>query len=186
MTARRAKRIRQRRTEPSKDLDKTVYLTTTQFAKAANVTPTTVRQAIETGRIEAVMDGQWWRINVKTELEKFIGTLTRRNVNARHGGNGKVDDEGINSTNAALMERVFKAKKAELEYKRLNEELIPVETVTMEWQSIAQGLLSGLLSIPDRVAPMLEGMGHREIHSLLVKEIKHACQELSDSVRPEE
>ena len=84
------------------------------------------------------------------------------------------------------MERVFKAKKARLEYQRAKEELIPAETVAHEWQVLAQNILSALLSIPDRVAPMMEGMGHREIHRTLTKEIKHACQAISDSIRPVE
>lgn len=162
---------------------KTEYITTAKFAKLAGVTGCAVRQAIDTGRIQAIIVGQGYQLNVKTELAKFKATMTRKHLNSRKNNTTSTESGSINVSNAALMERVFKAKKAKLEYHKMKEELISAEIVSREWQEIAQNLLSALLSIPDRIAPMIEGMGHREIHSTMTKEIKHACQAISDSLK---
>lgn len=184
--------------ERPKKLDKSIWLTTGEFARRANCSKTSVQSALNTGKIKGILFGQWWRINVNTELAKMTGSMKRPRLVQRfkdggYDGNGgrdpsvntdeENDTDSINSMNAPLMERVYKAKRAKLEYLERKKELIPAETVSHEWQVIAQGLLAALLSIPDRVSPMIEGMGHREIHIVLTKEIKHACQQLSDSIR---
>ena len=190
-----ARRERKQVKQRPADIDRTIWLTTDGFARRANCSKTTVQHAINLGHIKSVLHGSWNRINVETELEKMISHLSKRRMvqKFRDGGvdgtNGNGDDSdndsgGINSANAPLMERVYKAKKAKLDYLAAKKELISAETVSSEWQAIAQGLLAGLLSVPDRVSTMLEGMKHREIHAALTKEIKHACQQLSDSIRP--
>jgi phage terminase Nu1 subunit (DNA packaging protein) len=187
--------------------DPKVYKSTYQFAKLVGSTPPSVRHAIKVGRIEAVVDGKKFLVHIN-QKQKFIKTMNpakskqgmqalqdailgeQQITQSKRGSKSAKDYQGvdpnldeINVANAPLMERVFKAKKARLEYLRTKEELIPAETVAAEWADIAQGVLSSLLSIPDRVAPMMEGMDHHEIHNTLVKEIKHACQQLSDSLR---
>lgn len=158
---------------------------------AAGVTPPAIDYARKQGRIEAVVRNNRYRFNLDTELPKFVGSSVRRGVAVTKGYDGSEDEaamsdggDGITDANAAQRERVFKARKAKLDYLERKEELIPASEVLREWQTIAQGVQAQLLSIPDRVSTMIEGMKHREIHRTLTDEIRHALAQLSDSVKP--
>lgn len=183
MKAGTAKTLRKRTVDAAR------WVTTGQFAKVAGVSDQAVRDAIRSGRISAVTRGQWYRINLDTELQRFRSTMVRRHLNARAAAEDEdptsVDSEdGITEINAAQRERMYKARKAKLDYLQRKDELIPAATVLREWQNVAQGVQARLLSIPDRVSTMVEGMKHRDIHKVLTDEIRNALTDVSDSIRP--
>jgi phage terminase Nu1 subunit (DNA packaging protein) len=165
-------------------------VSTGQLALAAGVTAPAIDYARKQGRIEAVVRNNRYRFNLDTELSKFLTTSVRRGVAVAKGYDDgedapdSKDGDGITDTNAAVRERVYKARKAKLDYLERRGELIPSDAVLREWQAIAQGVQSRLLSIPDRVSTMVEGLKHREIHRVLTDEIRDALATLSDSITP--
>lgn len=91
--------------------------------------------------------------------------------------------EEMTSGDAAELITVVKAKKAQLEYETAAGKLIEVEVVAEEQLDMAAKVKSAMLTIPDRVSTMLEGLKHTEIHNKLTKEIKHALTNLSQSLK---
>lgn len=170
-----------------RQLDSSNWVSTGQLAKAAGVTEEAIRYALKEGKISAVVRNNRYRFNMDTELPKYLSTCTRRRVmgmkQLEHDAPEASDEDGITETNAAQRERMYKARRAKLEYLQLQGDLVPAATVEREWQTIAQGVQARLLSIPDRVSTMVEGMKHREIHRVLTEEIRHALTDIADSVR---
>ena len=172
-----------------RELDAAQWVSTVQFARAAGVTDEAIRYAIKGGRIDAIVRSNRYRLNLDTELPKFLATFTRRGIAAHKqleaDAPGVIESEdGITEQNAAQRERMYKARKAKLDYLQSMGELIPAATVMREWQVIAQGVQGRLLSIPDRVSTIVQGMKHRDIHKVLTDEIRHALAVLSDSIKP--
>ncbi len=172
-----------------RQLDSSNWVSTGQLALAAGVTAPAIDYARKQGRIEAVVRNNRYRFNLDTELSKFLTTSVRRGVAVAKGYDDKdepdaKDGDGITNENAAVRERVYKARKAKLDYLERRDELIPAAEVMREWQTIAQGVQARLLSIPDRVSTMVEGLKHREIHKVLTDEIRNALATLSDSITP--
>ena len=83
------------------------------------------------------------------------------------------DFGGLTYTQAREMGETYKAKKAKLDFEKADGKLVEVASVVKEWVDMSESIKSSMLAIPDRVAPMLQGMGHKKIFSILTKEIKH-------------
>lgn len=91
--------------------------------------------------------------------------------------------EEMTTADAAELAIVIKAKKAQLDYEKDEKKWIEVDLVLGEWLDMAAKMKSAMLSIPDRVTSMLEGLDYDAAHKLLTDEIKHALTNLSENLK---
>lgn len=74
----------------------------------------------------------------------------------------------------------YDAKMAQLQYQKETEELVPARQVQEEAFTMARVLRDRLMTIPDRIAPMVSGMTTRDAHQLISEEIQVTLRKLAD------
>lgn len=89
-----------------------------------------------------------------------------------------VTDRGY--TAARAMREAFAAKTAKLEYERLAGKLVDVDTVRREAFEVGRRVRDAILSLPDRLSPILAGLTDvNDIHRVLTTELRAALEALS-------
>ena len=76
--------------------------------------------------------------------------------------------------------REFKARTAELNFKRAIGELIPRDIVEKEIIQVSLGIKRLLLALPQQVAPQLVGLDSRQICNLLTARITEAIKDIAE------
>jgi phage terminase Nu1 subunit (DNA packaging protein) len=131
--------------------------------------------------------------------EKELGLGSAQQTAERNGKiNGKniegmeptVDDpEAMIETMAQtkLRKETALAHKAELDAAEREGRLIPREETERLWRDIGVRVQKAILSIPDRLAPVMAGEsdGHK-IHRLMTAELKYALRNLSQNISEED
>ena len=98
---------------------------------------------------------------------------------------GEPTDAGLGVTDrgytaARAMREAFAAKTAKLEYERLSGKLVEVDEVRRGAFEVGRRVRDSVLSIPDRIAPILAGLTDvNEIHRALTKELREALEALA-------
>ena len=73
-------------------------------------------------------------------------------------------------------------KKATLERKKLEDELVPAELVEMTWSAMIGAMRARMLALPSRMAPVVAGMTNTfDIEAAIRDEVYVALDELADS-----
>jgi hypothetical protein len=157
-------------------------MTIVEYARHRGVSKTAVTRAVQLGRISttgkpkrvdpAEADRQW---AANTDTTKALNSV---NGTPRKGGlRGK---ETMNFNSARAVHETYKARKAKLEFEQLRGKLIDAEEVRKKWFTICRMTRDKLMSVPDRVVPMIAGMvDSAEMHRLVAAEIRQALEEMS-------
>jgi hypothetical protein len=88
--------------------------------------------------------------------------------------------EGITQAEAKAEKEYWLGRKAELEFKKMNKELISVDEVEREAFEIAKGVRDAFLALPARLAPILAADSDQfSIQNKLTLEINDALESLS-------
>lgn len=178
-----------------------------QYARLRGVTQQAVSKAVKAGRIPTV-DGKIdpvaadraWVAN--TDQSKPRNSVTgdpkmRRGEPLSPGPSGRQpsaadDSEALEARGSgsvaasyaasrALRER-FNARLAKLEYDERSGKVVPADDVRIATFNVARGARNQLLSLPDRLAPILASLSStREVHNLLTVEVRRICEEISSS-----
>ena len=164
-------------------------ITQAEYARHRGVDPTTVRDAIKSGRITLIegkidpvaADAQWSR-------------NTRARVNSRQrmadepaADAGQVQAPAPQESYEAARRRreLAEAQMAELKLAELRGELVRVAGVRTEVAKLAAGLREGLMQIPARLAPVLAAEGDAgRVHDHLVDELRQVLQQVTDHEMP--
>lgn len=86
----------------------------------------------------------------------------------------------LNFNAARARHETFKARKAQLEFEQMRGKLIDADEVRKRWFTICRRTRDRLMSVPDRVVPLIAGMADSaEMHRLVAAEIRQALEEMS-------
>jgi phage terminase Nu1 subunit (DNA packaging protein) len=98
-------------------------------------------------------------------------------------GGPETPDNVVTYSDVRTKRELFTAKKAELEYRRAAGKLINAKAVERAWQNIAVSVQKAVLTVPDRVTPLLVGeVDQTIIHNRITTELKYALKNLSFSL----
>lgn len=149
----------------SKDLRS---LTTTQveMARALGITQTRVNQLIQDG---IVVKNPHGAVLVIESLKNYYMT--------KAGGSAA---EGVDYMEEKAKHEAAKRKIAEIELKKLKNEVFAADDVEMVMTDMLNNLRSQLRGIPAKMAPILAGQDRTYIASRLAEEIETRLSELSD------
>jgi hypothetical protein len=146
-----------------------------QYAKHRGVSHTAVQKALRDGRIPAsngkidpVAADAAWKAN--TDPSKQTGSIAEPAA-----GSAK----GSYATSRAVRES-YLARLAKLEYEEKAGRLVSADEVRITTFNLARSARNMLLALPDRLAPILAAMtSAREVHALLMTELRRVCEEIS-------
>jgi hypothetical protein len=179
-----------------------------QYARLRGVSQVAVSKAVRSGRIptingkiDPVAADRAWIEN--TDQSKPRNSVTgdpkmRRSdppAPARRSPPANVldeiEDESSGSvaasyaTSRALREK-FNAALAQLEYDERSAKVVQADDVRIATFNVARSARNQLLSLPDRLAPILAAIAStREVHNLLTVEVRRVCEELSADADPD-
>lgn len=186
-------------------------LTQRGYARRRGVTHKAVQKAIAAGRlagavradgkVDAAAADRAWAEN--TDVTKSRNSVSGDPKHRRPAGGpptparsrasrpdpGEPADAGLGVTDrgytaARAMREAFAAKTAKLEYERLSAKLVEADEVRRGAFETGRRVRDSILSIPDRIAPILAGLTDvNEIHRALVKELREALEALAHDQR---
>lgn len=167
-----------------------------QYAKHRGVSKTAVSQAVKQGRITVKVDprtAERYLESQRADVEWEKNSDQSKNVNG--GANGKRppkkpakgarveegDRNGIPSLyDSRAIKEAYLARKAKVEYERLIGKLVPIDEVQAQAMEAGIALKSTIVSIPDRLAPMLAAETDPDVvHAMLLDELTKALEELA-------
>lgn len=90
--------------------------------------------------------------------------------------------EDMDIVEAQQLTAIMKAKRAQLDYQQAKGQLVELKLVMSLYMDIGEKVKSSVMSLPDRLCPMFEGMKAEEMHLTMSTELKHALSSLSDDI----
>jgi len=193
------------------------YLTTKKFCKEIGLSYPSVKNRLDQGIIQAVKgkDKRTLYINYESESEKlaeydpdsyvrYQGRIIHRNKGVHNGDKYEVlelnknkdknknNDDNSKVKKARIDELYYKAKMTKLKYEKEAGKLVDIDKVRKKEEDIALTLQDKLLSIPERIAPLLNGNirtyldqdkdfeSEHYVRTKLKDELKYALTEISD------
>ena len=150
------------------------------FARLRGVSPAAVSKAISSGRIAAAVVTRGGRelLDLAMATDLWQRNTLAQEVSAVDPPGDDVAD--LNTSRRRLLHH--RATLAELEALQRRGELVPVSEVRAEAFTLARAVRDALLSLPDRVAPLLAATADpRQCHQLLTAEITVALRSLAES-----
>ena len=176
-----------------------------EFAAMVGVTPQAISKAVKAGRLTVPLDPvgslrQWDAGRApptkapkseapatapshgKPEPEPKPKPPARRSNTAAPAED---DTAGpLNYNEAKTKETTYKARLRRLEYEERSGSLVNAVEVKAQWQELAQGLRTRLMSIPQALAPRLASMTEsHDIRIALDEAIRQALQDVADDAR---
>lgn len=179
---------------------KKVWVTQAEFAREAGVDPSEVLRSIRRGRIQARVVRGEKRINLETELPKFLATV-------RHAGHLRGDEpavtspasgpDGAGGVDIASLDRLsvvqsremrerYQMLQAALEYEREIGTVVEVDVIVKEWERISILMKKAIMNIADRLAPLVAAESSAEkCHAIIDGECRLVLEELSNAISDE-
>lgn len=141
------------------------------YARHRGVTHRAVQKALASGRITATPDG---RID-SALADALWDANTRPSVNASQRGIADYAE-------ARALREHYRAELARLEYEQRSGKLVDASAVQAAAFGEARRARDLLLTMPDRVAPIIVGLDDAaEVHRIIAAEVERALHELSGS-----
>lgn len=171
-------------------------LSKNQYAKHRGVSHTAVSKAVKAGRIPTTPDGlidpesadKEWEKN--TDPSKPLNSITgdpKRRKGEEKQGTGAATALPSDVPPIAVSLAAKEAIRTEREKIKLLKErnkLVSVDKVRADSFAVFRLTQEKLLNIPDRLAPVLAATNDsREIHRLLVCEIRLVCEDLRNDIK---
>ncbi|HTK30722.1 MAG TPA: hypothetical protein VL332_02075 [Candidatus Saccharimonadaceae bacterium] len=161
------------------------------YAKHRGVTHRAVQKAIAAGRIPVTADrkvdpdvaDRAWASN--TDEAKVRGTAPAAALPSAPSPM-PVGPSGTSSSyqTARALHETYRARTARLEFERLSGALVPMDQVRVEAFTSARRVREAILSVPDRLSPVLAAMSDpADIHRTLLAELRQALEELARDQR---
>lgn len=163
----------------------TEWVSPTEFAKYKGITLSNVKSLIESGRLE-----NCWKManNKRKKINWRAADIAMKQAEIQADAEDEIENEqkvsqqlGVNNlTKARTAKTAMEAKAAQLKYEQLAGTLIKTDEVIVVAKEMGRLTKESLLTIPDRLAPLLAGMTDVEdISILLNKEINTALRNLT-------
>lgn len=148
-----------------------------QFAKLLGVSPAAVSKAAATGRISRLPNG---KIDPDTAIAEWNAHTNPGSAKTGRNGNGADSASAREYQRARAVREHYQARLAELEFKRVAGELVPLDEVKKQGYETAKRARDLLETLPDRLAPVLIGVDDLDdMHAIIRKEVRKVCLELS-------
>lgn len=166
------------------------YLTRSEFARRVGVTPEAIYKAVNTGRIKTCRREGKLFIDWKSEGPKFIATshssvaaIAEEMNTALNRGSGKSGSNQMSISESRERQERYKALKMKMEYEERMGLLIETGMVQRDWQNIGTMIKKAVMSIADRVSPLVTPVTeeHR-VHMLIEEECNIILQDLSSEI----
>lgn len=178
-----------------------LWLSTGHVATRLGITPITLMNIINRHtELEADMKVQngGYRINW-TILGDTLKQLVLRECKAHNTGgasgegfhssaedllNGESAQDIITFGDVRTKKEHFAAKKAQLDYEKAAGKVVDAEAVARLWADISVSVQKAVLTVPDRVTPLLVGeVDQTIIHQRMTLELKYALKNLSFQIQ---
>lgn len=186
----------------AKKQEENQWLSCNGFANKMGISTASVTRALRSGRIQGKRVRNKIMLNWKTQSKAYLATSTRitEAKPRKVPKNGKVVNiSGLKNptdskasgrygelTNARTQKEYYQAEKLRLEYETARGSLVKSDEIAKEWERITTLIKKSLLSIPDRLSPVLAGeTKQNRVHRMLSEEIRHTLQALSEEVENE-
>lgn len=163
------------------------------YARHRGVTHRAVQKAIAAGRIPVTADKKvdpeaadiaWASNTDESKPRNSVSGTPRLSASSLPATTPITTGNPSSYQNARALHEAYRAKTARVEYERLTGTLVSVEEVRLQAFTTARHLREALLSLPDRLAPVLAAMNDpAEIHRTLVTELRQALKGLLDAQR---
>ncbi len=89
-------------------------------------------------------------------------------------------DTGVNYSQQRAIHEGYRARLAKVDFEQKTGKLIDVDSVRVKWFNAARNARDMLLSVPERLAPLLAGESNQfEVHRMLSEEIRRVCDAIS-------
>jgi hypothetical protein len=173
-----------------------------EYARRRGVSAMAVSKAAKTGRIK--LEGgkvdvetadRDWPANTNPGQSAFKASLEAAALEAMSTGaipgehppegesNGKNGNGHTVLYGASRATReMYLSRIAEIDYKKQTGELVAADTVRALAFKASRAARESLISIPERLAPVLAGESNQfEVHRLLSEEIRRVCDELANA-----
>ncbi|MDP2689896.1 MAG: hypothetical protein Q8P48_07260 [Deltaproteobacteria bacterium] len=172
------------------------------YAKRRGVSPEAVSKAVKTGRITAGPDGKIdperadreWKEN--TDQSKPLNSVSGTPRHRKPPDSPKIPGGDIEAASGGLpggippyvqsraIREAYEARIKKLDYEVKKGKLINADEVRVAAFNVARVTRDKLMNIPERLAPLLVGVGDiHEAHKLLGSEIRLICEELANDAR---
>ncbi len=188
-------------------------VTKAEFARRLGVTGNAIRQALDVGRIESSTDNPAGRemIDYESQLINFVRTTRdigvlkrfrdlRKNItqdapppaakpNGRKKGVDKYQElfdkspDEMDAADAAELTAIVKAKKAALEYQKMDNTMVDVDVVLDIFEDISTNIRQAVLALPDRVVPQMEGLDYDKRYAMMQKECREILETLNKNIK---
>jgi len=152
------------------------WISQAECARRMDVTRAAVGVMIQSGRLSKDDRG---RVNWTTAREEWEAKTQHEK---RH--NGRLREAPLAATATLATYKAsheeWRAKTAELEYRKAVGELVEREVVKRRWSDLARRTRQRIESLPDRLAGELAAIDDPiEVHRILREEIRVACAEIA-------
>lgn len=177
-----------------------------EFAKRIGVSANSVYQAIRKGRIDEQEHPDTGQkvIDYESQLIRFVNTTNDIMVlkkfkdlrasldhtkSSALNSNKKLDElinkqtDEMDMSDAAELTAILKAKKASVEYLKIENKTIDIESVVDVFSSISSEVRAQLIALPDRVVSMMEGLSYNDRYELMHKEITSVLKTIGINIR---
>jgi hypothetical protein len=148
-----------------------MLLSQSDYARARGVTKQAIGKAVKGGKI-LLHDG---KIDPREADQSWAGGLQP----------AEIASCGLPLPHQSrAVRQAYQAKLAKLEFEERSGKLVDVEEMERAWADAGQTFRDGLLSIPERLAPVLAALSDtRQVRDQLKQEIRNVLENLPDRIR---
>jgi hypothetical protein len=176
------------------------YMSPSEYARYRGVSPKYVSECIDLGRVAVTLIGTKRVIDV-VKSDKILATATLGRKNKLFNKKPPTEKEaakfvepeeeeapvkpgGVPTyTQSRAMHEALKANLANLELQKKSGRYIDAERVRSDYTNLCRTIRNGVLSLPDRVAPVITTLTVEEAHILLTEECNKILENLANGIR---
>jgi len=155
-------------------------LTITAYARHRGVSHVAVLKAIKTGRIVKEPDGT-------IDAAKADAAWERNTNQAQQRGDQQPSSpisSGPSYAQSRAIKEAYNARLAKLEYEEKSGALVRNDSVKVTWFNVLRVLRDRLMTMPDRMAPLLAAEPEsRKVRDLLENEMRQILEDAADVVQ---
>lgn len=178
-------------------------MTQSGYARHRGVSQPAVNKAIKAGRIKTIngkidpeqADKDWAsNTNAGQKMRKgaVAGGAPVDEGGAPPGNNGprprqevpaggsSTGESGVNYAQARAIHEGYRARMAKIEFDVKTGKLVDADKVRVNWFNLTRRARDMILSLPDRLSPVLAGeINQFEVHRILLEELRRVCDDIS-------
>lgn len=155
------------------------------YARHRKVSRAAVTYAVQEGRITAHDDPQTGKRYIESDeadRQWEENTEPQRNAPPKKRAKEPRSAAGPSLAQSRAEKEYYLAAQAKLAYEQKLNLLVSAEDVRKEWTRIGRMIRNAILTVPDRLAPLLAGVTDpAKVHELITKELTQSLEAVADA-----